>query len=280
MKRLLCILLIIMISAAGCASPYEIDEDKVKDVSDKITEAIINTVGQEKAQKQESHTFNSTGKNSLIIKNSVGDINIISHESEDTIINISITAKSGSKQKSEDFIENYTYTVKTEGQVIDVDTSLEKPLSGVNLTTDLTLYIPSVINNIEVSTNVGAVHLNGLSGNMAIKNNVGDITIDKSQGLYNLHLDVGKIILKDCIAIGNSEFKTNTGDIELSLSDISKAVTITAETGVGDIEMSLNDDSGYHATINEFMKDERIQTRHDQGTNIALTAGVGKINLN
>jgi len=279
MKRLICILLIIMVLSAGCTNLFEVDEEKVKDVSDKVTEAIINTVGQEKAEKKESRTVDSAGKSTLIVKNSVGDIDIKSHESDDTIINISITAKSGSKQKSEEFIENYNYTLKSEGGAIVVDTSFEEPLSGLNLTTDLVIYIPSTIKDIEVSTNVGDVHLSGVSGNMQIDNNVGEITIDKSEGSYILKVDVGGITIKDCIAIGNSESKTNTGKIEISLSDISKAVSIIAETGVGDIKMSINDDSGYHATINEFMKDERIQTKSDQGTNINLTAGVGEINL-
>lgn len=280
MKRLICILLIIMILAAGCTSLFEVDEDKVKDVSDKVTEAIINTVGQEEAEKQESHTVDSTGKSALMIKNSVGDINIISHESEDTIINIKITAKSGSKQKAEEFIENYTYTLKTEGETILVDTSFEEPFKDINLITDLNVYIPSSINSTEVSANVGTIQLNGLSGNMKLKNNVGDIIIDKSEGAYNLHVDVGDIVIRDSKALGNSEFKTNTGEIDISLGDISKALSIIAETAVGDIKMSLNDDSGYHAVINEFMKDERIQTKSDQGTSIALTAGVGEIDFN
>ncbi|HQB63115.1 MAG TPA: hypothetical protein PLL21_01925 [Sedimentibacter sp.] len=278
MKRLICILLIIMFLSAGCTTLFEVDEEKVKDVSDKVTEAIINTVGQEKAEKKESRTVDSAGKSTLIVKNSVGDIDIKSHESYDTIINIKITAKSGSKQKSEEFIENYTYNIETEGGFILVDTSFEEPLSGINLITDLTVYVPSSINNTEVSTNVGTIRLDGLSGNMKIKSNVGDIIIDNSEGSYNLHVDVGDIVIRGSKALENSEFKTNTGGMEMSL-DITKSRRITAETGVGDIEMSIVDDAGYQAVINEFMKDERIETKDEPYTFIDLTAGVGEINL-
>ncbi len=280
MKKFISILLIIMIFSTSCTSLLKVDEDKVKDVSDKVTNVLINTVGQEKAEKQESHTVEPTDINTLNLISSVGDISIVTHKPEDIIINININSKAGSKEKAEEIIENYNYTIETKGNSIVVDTSYNEPLDGVNLTTDLTIYIPSTINNIEVSTNVGDIHLSGVSGNMQIENNVGEIIIEKSEGSYNTKVDVGAISLKDCIAIGNSEFKTNTGEIEISLSDISKAVSIIAETGVGDIEMSINDDSGYHAVINEFMKDERIQTKHDQGTNINLKTGVGEINFN
>ncbi|HKM00689.1 MAG TPA: hypothetical protein VJ083_01405 [Sedimentibacter sp.] len=280
MKRLICILLIIMILSTSCTSLLKVDEDKVKDVSDLVTDALINTVGQEKTEKKESHTVESADVNTINLNSSVGDISITSHQSDDTIINISITAKAGSKEKAEEIIENYKYTVKTEGNSIVVDTSFNEPLSGISLITDLVIYIPSSIKDIEVSTNVGDVHLSGISSNFQIDNNVGEITIDKSEGSYNIKVGVGAIVLKDCTAIGNSEFKSNTGEIDMSFSNISKAVSIIAETGVGDIQMSINDDSGYHATINEFMKDERIETKNDQGTNINLTTGVGEIDFN
>ncbi len=279
MKKLICIFLIIMIIFTGCTSFFKVDEDKVKDVSDIITDAIINTVGQEKAETKESHTVESTDKKSLNIISSVGDISVTSHQSDDTIINISITAKAKTKEKAEEIIENYTYTINEESNSIVVDTSFEELLKDASIVTDLTIHIPSNISDIEISTNVGDIYLSGFTGNMNIKNNVGEVALDKSEGSYNINVDVGDIILSDCIAVGNSDFKTNTGEIDISLSDISKAVSIIAKTGVGDIKMSLNDDSGYHATINEFMKDERIETKHDQGTNINLTTGVGEIDL-
>ena len=70
MKRLICILLIIMILSTSCTSLLKVDEDKVKDVSDKVTDALINTVGQEKAEKKESHTVESADVNIKLNSNS------------------------------------------------------------------------------------------------------------------------------------------------------------------------------------------------------------------
>lgn len=279
MRKIICFLIVIMIMTTGCASLYKVDEDKVKDVSDIITDALINTVGQEKSEKKKSHTVESSDKNSLSIISSVGDISVVSHQSDDTIVEINITSRAGSKNKAEEIIENYTYTIKEENNTIEVDTSFEKPVSGVNLAIELVIYIPSTIKDVKVSTNVGDVHISGIIGNIDLKNNVGEITLDKTKGSYNINVDVGGIILSDCIAVGNSQFKTNTGEIDVSFTDISGATNISAETGVGNIEMSLNDDAAYHAVINEFMKDERIETKNDQHTNISLTAGVGEIDF-
>lgn len=279
MRKIICLLMIIL-SLTGCASFLKVDEDKVKDVSDKITETLINTVGQEEAEKQDSQTVESSDKDTLSLISSVGDISIITHQSNDTIINICINSKAGSKEKAEEIIENYTYTVNTENNSIFVDASFEEPLSGINLTTDLVIYIPLTIKDIKVSHNVGDIHLSDVSGSINLKNNVGEITVDKSEGSYNINVDVGEITLRDCTAVGNSEFKTNTGEIDVSFTDISEASNITAETGVGNIEMSLNDDAGYHAVINEFMKDERIETKNNQNTNISLTTNVGEIDFN
>jgi hypothetical protein len=279
MKRIICLLLIILISATGCTSFFKVDENKVKDVSDKITDTLVNTVGQEKAEKQESHTIESAGKNTLSIISSIGNISIESHEADNTIININISSKAGSKEKAEEIIENYTYTINTDNNSIVADTSFDNPLSGVNLTIDLIIYIPSNIKDVKVSSNVGDVHLSGVSGNIQLNNNVGEVMIDKSEGSYSVKVDVGEINIKDCIAVDNSEFKTNTGEIDISLSSISDADSITAETGVGNINMSLNDNAGYRAVIKEFMKDEKIETKNDQHSNITLTTGVGEIDF-
>ena len=279
MKKIICLLLIILISATGCTSFLKVDEDKVKNVSDKITDTLINTVGQEKSEKKESQTVESADKNSISIISSVGDISIESHEADNTLINVNIASKAGSKEKAEEILENYTYTINTDGSSIVVDTSFDNLLSGVNLTIDLIIYIPSTIKDINVSANVGDVYLSGVSGSMQLKSNVGEVMVDKSEGSYNIKVDVGEINLRGCTAVGDSEFNTKTGEIDIYLNDISNSSNITAETGVGNIKMYLNDDSGYRAVINEFMKDERIATKKDQHTNITLTTRVGEIDF-
>ena len=282
MKRIICLLLIIMIFVAGCTSFLKVDEDIVKDVSDKITDTLINTVGQERAERQESRAVESADKDTLNIISSVGNISIERHQADDTAIEINIASKAGSKERAEEILESYTYIINENESSIDVDTSFKNLLNDVNLSVDLVIYIPSNIKEINVSSNVGDINISGISGNLRVNSNVGNVMIDKSEASYNIKVDVGNINLKDGTATGDSKLNANTGEIDIYFHDISGSSSITAETGVGNIKMHLSDasgDSGYRAVINEFMKDERVETKNDQHTSITLTTRVGEIDF-
>lgn len=285
MKKIISLLLIVLvtISLIGCTSINEVDEDKVKDVSDKITEVIIDSMGKEKAERQESHTINAENLNTLNIKSSVGDINIKTHESNDAIINLNISAHSSSKEKSKELVDDFNYSVEENFNSIDIDTTFkdkDKILEDKNVSTDLIISVPVKIENIIISLNVGDVYIKNINGKFEISNNVGEIKIENSNASYDIKTNVGEIILSEAAAIGKSEFITNTGDIKLSFSDITNAESIKAATDVGDIDITVPDDSSYEAEINEFMEKERTQSNKDKHTKIEIKTGVGSIDFN
>lgn len=283
MKKIVILLLIILavLSLSGCSSINEVDEDKVKDVSDKITEAIINTVGKSEANRQESHTINSGSLNTLNINSSVGDIKIDTHESSDALIGVNIIAKSGSKEKSEQLVEDFSYTVEENLDSIDIDTTYkDKALEDYNISTELSITVPKNITNIIISLNVGNVHIKNINGKFEIDDNVGNIIVENSQGSYNLKTNVGEINLYSSAADEISEFITNTGDMKLSFNDISNADSIKTVTDVGDIDITVPDNSSYEAVINEFMEKERTESNGDKRTKFEIKTGVGSINFN
>ncbi|MDW5299025.1 MAG: DUF4097 family beta strand repeat-containing protein [Sedimentibacter sp.] len=275
------ITIIAIMSLSGCTSNFKVNEDAVKEVSDKITETIIDTVGKEKAEKQESQTINAVGLKTLNIKSAVGDINITTHESEDAIININIASNSNSKEKAEQLIEDFTYTAEKQFNSIVIDTSNQgRLIDNDRIETELNISIPSNIENIIISLNVGNINIKNINGKFEAVCNVSKINIENSTGFYNLKTDVGDIVLNESTATEKSEFFTNTGDIKLSLSDITNAKAVTAKTSVGSIKMSLPENSSYKTVINEFMKDEKVETKGEGKTKIALETGVGSIDFN
>ncbi len=283
MKKIKALILIVLavLLLNGCASINEVDEDKVKDVTDKITEAIIDSVGKEKAERQESHTINAEDFDTLKISSSVGDITISSHDSPDAVINLNIAAHTGSKEKSEQLIEEFIYSVEENMNSINIDTAFKKlNMDDNNVSTDLSINVPKNIENIIISLNVGDVHIKNINGNYEIENNVGDISIENSAASYNIKTNVGEINLTDAAAVNNSEFITNTGDIKISLNDITNAAKIKAAADVGDIGISIPDDSSYEAVINEFMEKERTESNKDKQTKIEIKTGVGSITFN
>ncbi len=283
MKKMLNLFLMIVtvLSLIGCSSINEVDEDKVKDVSDKITEAIINTVGKSEASRQESHTINAGNLNTLNISTSVGDIKIDTHKSNDVLIGINIVAKSGSKEKSEQLVEDFDYTVDESLNSIDVDTTYKDiKLEDYNISTELSITVPENITNIIISLNVGNVNIKNIKGKFEVQNNVGNIIVENSQGSYILKTNVGEINLYSNAADENSEFITNTGDVKLSFNDISNADSIKAVTDIGDITITIPDNSSYEAVINEFMGKEKTESNGDKHTKLEIRTGVGSINFN
>lgn len=271
-----------LLLAAGCTSNFEVNEDAVKEVSDKITKTIINSVGEEKVQKTEALTFDGTGLNKIKIDSSVGDITVKSHESQEVAVNITITAKSGSKEKAEKLLESYTYTQEKTQYSVDIDTSTDgfDFADGNYIETSMEVYLPSNIENTEIALNVGDIDIDGINGSFDIHSNVGNINIQNGEGFCNLEVDVGDIVLSGFSAAKSSEFSINTGDIELNLTDISNADKIAAETQVGTIDVTMPENSGYQATIEEFMEDKKTLSEGDGKTEISLKTNVGDIELN
>ncbi len=282
MKKIIIVLIILMLTLSGCVSINEVDEEKVKDMSDKITKSLINSVGKENAEKQESHKIEAGNLNKLNINSSVGDIIITTHDSNEAIVNINIIAKSSSKENAQKLIDNFSYSVKEKWDTIDIDTSQKDNniLNNDNIQTELSISIPKNIENFVIKLNVGEINIKSTDGNFEINNNVGNIEINNSVGSFNLKSDVGEVTLDSCNALSKTELKTNTGDIKAVFTDISKARTIKAETGVGDIDISLPDNSSYEAEIDEFMKDKKAQSSGSKNTKIELKTGVGDIDFN
>jgi hypothetical protein len=271
-----------LILASGCTSNFKVNEDAVKEVSDKITKTIINSVGEEKAEKTETLTFDGTGLNKINIDSSVGNITIKSHDSQEAIVNITIAAKSGSKQKAEELLESYTYTQEKTQYSIDINTKTDdfNLVDGNQIETSMEIFLPSNIENTEIVLNVGDIDIDGINGSFDIHSNVGAVSIQNGEGFCNLKTDVGNLVLSNFTITKSSEFSVNTGDIELNPANISNADTITAETQVGTIDMKVPDDSGYQASIEEFMKDKRTVSEGDGKTEINLKTNVGDIEFN
>lgn len=278
--------LIIALSAlmllSSCSSINEIDERKVKDVSDKITEVIIDSVGKESAEKKESFNIAAENLNTLNIESTVGDIDITTHESTEATIQLKVIAKSNSKENAEKLIEEFDYKIEENSNSINIDTTFEDDnlFDNSNIQTELTISLPKNINSFIISLNVGEVHVVNSEGSFKIESNVGNISVESSKGTYQLSTDVGDIVVLNSTAEGDCDFHTNTGNIELSLGDISNANIISALTNVGDVELKIPESSDYEATVKEFMKDERTESNGSKKTKIELESNVGEISFN
>lgn len=281
MKRIYILLCFVLLIFSGCTSDFKVDENKVKDISDKITETIIEKTASERAEKTESHKLEASDLNELIIDNAVGSINILCNESTEATVDLKIKANSKEKKDAEKLLSEFSYTVEAKRKALVIDTSqYSKDLKDSDgISTDLDIKIPSNIVKITVKSNVGELVAENINGEFNAIVNVGNIKINNSGSSYDIKADVGDISLRGGKITGKSQFNTNTGNISVETDDISEAKNIVAETNVGNISMRLPESSNYKAEINEFMKEKRTESKGDGKTSIRLTSNVGKIDF-
>lgn len=283
MKKVVSIFLltVTLLNLTACTSNFKVNEDIVKDLSDKITENVINTVDKEKVEKKENYKLDASKSDELIINGSVGEIKISSHDSDEALIDVSIASKSKDKEKAKKLIDDYTYSVKAESDAIKINTTIsnDKVIGEDSIEVNLDIKIPAAVKQITVVSNVGDIQISNIIGDLKISNNVGEIRFENAGGSCNVTSDVGEIILNKSILTGESEFKTNTGEISISASEISEAKKIFAEANVGDIKIELPESSDYKAEIHEFMEKERTEIHGNGKTKIKLTTHVGNIDF-
>lgn len=280
MKNTLCIIIILMLSIlVGCTSDFKIDENVVKDFSNKITETVVNKLDKEKAEKKENHSIDASNINELKIENSVGDITITVVDIEKANIDVNIAAYATNKDDAEKLIAEYTYTIESKWNTINIDTTKFAEIKDNEFTVDLNINIPKSIEDISIINNVGDINIDNMEGKIIIKSNVGDISINNSKSSYDINNDVGKININNCTFIGKSDFKINTGDTKITASNISEAKNITAEVNVGNISVLLPENSSYNADINEFLENQRNVVNGYGKTNIKLVTKVGEIKI-
>lgn len=283
MKRIVSVIFIVLLlsNLTGCTSDFKVNEVVVKDISDKITQTVIETIDSNvKAEKNETHTLDGVNSTDLIIKGEVGNIDVATHDSNEVLIETTIKAKSNTKERAEELIKNFSYSVEGKGKTVSIDTTgYEVKLENDQISVDINIKIPSTIDTISITSNVGNININDTNGEINALSNVGDIIVKNSNGLYDIKTDVGDIIIENSVFTGKSDFYLNVGKIDLTAIDITNAKSISVETKVGDIKMSLPVNADYEADINEFMKEPRVELNGNGNTNIKLITNVGTIEI-
>ncbi len=278
---LLLTIVIIFILSTGCTSDFKLNDVVVKDISDKITQAVIETADSNiQSQRHDTKTIDSKDSTELIVESEVGNIEIVPYESNETTIDLNIKAKSSTKEKAEELVKSFDYSISTKGKKIIINTTgYNKKILSDQILVDLVIKIPSNIETLDIKSNVGDINIENINGEINITSNVGDTIIKNSNASYDIKTDVGDVNIQNSTLSDSSTFYSNVGDISISTIDISEAKNLSVETNVGDIEISLPKGSNYEADIQEFMKDAKIESAGTGKTKIKLITHVGNIDF-
>lgn len=277
---LLTIVIIFMLST-GCTSEFKLNDVVVKDLSDKITQAVIEKSDSNiQSERHDTKTIDSKNLTELIIKSEVGDIKIITDESSEITIDTNIQAKSSSKEKADELVESFEYSIETNGKKLSIDTTgYNKKIISDQIIVDLIIKIPSTIEKFDIGSNVGDISIENINGEINITSNVGDTFVRDSNASYDIKTDVGDVNIQNSSFSDSSAFYTNVGDIAINTNDISEAKNLSVETNVGDIKILLPKSSNYEADIQEFLKDKKVESMGTGKTKIKLITHVGDIDF-
>jgi len=283
MKKISSILVVILILAlfTGCTSDFKVNDVVVKDISDKITQAVIETVDSNiKAERQETQTLDYVEQTELNIKGEVGDIRVITHDLNEIIVDANIKAKANSKERAEEMVNSFVYTVESKWGKVNIDTTgYNEKTNNEQIIVDLVIRIPQTLEKTIIITNVGDINLEDIYGTINCVANVGDINIKNSSTSNDIKTDVGDVNMQNVSLSGESSFYSNVGDIVIASNDISTAKSLSIETQVGDIKLSLPKSASYEANIHEFMQKPKTELAGTGKTKINLVTNVGDINL-
>lgn len=170
----------------------------------------------------------------IILHNEVGNIDV--KAAADDQITVKTTIWASRKSSQEDFqsiLDNAVTEVIAEGKQLRIVTRpKDDPKQNLwdwaqdkyghsELFIEYDVGLPVSVKSYEISSNVGAIHLNQLEGNYKVHNEVGSITIDGAR------------------IIGPSSVKSETGSIQLGIDQMDSKSSFNVATEVGSIRADL-----------------------------------------
>ncbi len=152
------------------------------------------------------------------------------------------------------------YEIKNDTLYVSFDDFKIKNTSLITRTTDLEITLPKSFCDFDISTDVGDIMLNELCGK------------------FDVSADVGTVTAENTALNGDSKFKADVGDVNVSLANVAECeLEISAD--VGDIKL---DAQGIGYTEKDVSKDyvsKQYELLIDEKCRAKLSADVGDINI-
>ncbi|MDT3424489.1 putative small secreted protein [Paenibacillus forsythiae] len=201
--------------------------DTAEHVSDQLKSPGIST---------ELSTRSPVGSAStLVVDNSVGDIDVEPGSGDDLKVSATLTAYNtpGGKDNSQRIIDSAEVSIKESGGQLKVnvhpkdkpDTDLwswaSRTYGTSNFSISYRIETPVSIDRYDIKSDVGKIKLHGLSG------------------AYRISGEVGSVRIEDARITGKSSIDTDTGSISLDIAAMDSDSSLTASTDVGSINTTL-----------------------------------------
>ena len=217
-KLLLCFLLCMSLVLVGC-------------------EINIGGCGHVKHERVETLSAAITEGATLDVDTDVGAITVIGADVKECSIIATIKGKATTAEEAKKLAEQVTITADTVGNklMIRAKSAIQNCISiGYEIT------VPKNI-SAYCKTDVGAIKISGLTGDITASTDVGAIEVNDAVGKLNLHTDVGSVKARysaDAPAICYADIETDVGKVEFT-GPKDMSAKLDARTDVGSIDTAL-----------------------------------------
>lgn len=209
----------------------------------------------------ENVQIETDGINKIDVNVDVGECTVSYGESKTANIKGNYTVRGSNEKKVSAALENIKLTHEIKGDTLYVKVQTPNGSNNfINYTTDLEILLPTSFSDFTISSDVGKIELDGLSGSFDISADVGDIDAD------NITLT------------GDSKIDADVGNIDVSLADVAKCeLEIIAD--VGNIDLDTN---GLDYTETDKSKDyvgKEVEAVINDKCSAKLKADVGSVKI-
>jgi hypothetical protein len=209
----------------------------------------------------EPQTFTvSNNQPTIIINDASGNIQVHSGNSSGSV-NVQAVKQADGFGNPND--EHVTYNRSPDGSSLEID------FTGGRGSVDFNVTVPDN-SNVKLQTNSGDIDVEGISGQMSLTTNSGDIHAndDAVSGNSTLTTQDGNIEMARDTLSGNPKINTSSGDITFGGS-IDSSGTYQFKTNDGSIGVTLPENPGFHvdATTNSGSIDSEFPQVQVQDTN-------------
>lgn len=208
----------------------------------------------------ESVQIETDGISKIDVNVDVGECAIKYGESKTADIKGKYTVHGSNEKKVSAALENIKLTYEVKGDTLYVKVQTPGSKKFLNYTTDLEILLPTSFSDFTISSDVGNIELDGLSGSFDISADVGDIDAD------NITLT------------GDSKIEADVGSIDVSLADVAKC-ELKVMADVGDIDLDTN---GLDYTETDKSKDyigKEVEAVINDKCSAKLKADVGNVKI-
>lgn len=194
----------------------------------------------------ENVQIETDGISKIDVNVDVGECMIKYGESKTADIKGNYTVHGSNEKKVSAALESIKLTHEIKGDTLYIKVKTPNGSNNfINYTTDLEILLPTSFSDFTVSSDVGNIELDGLSGCFDISADVGDIDADNITltGDSKIDADVGNIDVS-LVEVAKCELKiaADVGDIDLDTNGLDYTETDSSKDYVGkEVEAVIND---------------------------------------